>query len=286
MNVLFVEKSPQLQQRLGLGLGELGYRVDTVSSGEEALARASTHAYDLIILDLMLPQESNLLVLHEIREQDREIEILVLSTQEQIHDRVTALIQGADDYLVKPFSCDELHARIQELVHRQSTDFTPLASPDDPDSQAPRYLDRLIANLLQLCGKEPGEIELVISEVKLAVLLRKISRALCHKAGEREVSLCLPSGRLPTLLVDAKWIEHLLTNLVFNAISRSRPGSVVNVLVHPGEERCAIEIESFCSQSYDLSLIEAYAAYLNMKVGVHVNDDNHAVIRLSNLKMV
>jgi DNA-binding response OmpR family regulator len=66
----------------------------------------------------MLPTEFSLLVLPEIREFNRDVEILILSARDQFRDRVTALIQGADDYLVKPFSFDELYARIDELLRR------------------------------------------------------------------------------------------------------------------------------------------------------------------------
>ncbi len=286
MQVLLVENSVTLQTSLGSGLRKLGYAIDIVADGVEAIARASSRDYDIIILDLILPKESSLLILHEIRESDRDVEILILSTRDQIHDRVTALIQGADDYLVKPFSLDDLHARIQELVRRKSAELAPSAEADDPSSRSPRYLDRLIANLLRLCANERGDIELVISEVKLAVLLRKVSLGLRLKASEHGVTLRLPSDRLPKLLIDAKWMEHLLSNLVFNAISLSQPGTEINLRVQPGEEHCAIEIESAFSQTFDLSLIESCAAYLNLQVGVCVTPDKRSIIRLSNLKMV
>ncbi len=286
MQVLLVENSVTLQTSLGSGLRKLGYAIDIVADGVEAIARASSRDYDIIILDLILPKESSLLILHEIRESDRDVEILILSTRDQIHDRVTALIQGADDYLVKPFSLDDLHARIQELVRRKSAELAPSAEADDPSSRSPRYLDCLIANLLRLCANERGDIELVISEVKLAVLLRKVSLGLRLKASEHGVTLRLPRDRLPKLLIDAKWMEHLLSNLVFNAISLSQPGTEINLRVQTGEEHCAIEIESAFSQTFDLSLIESCAAYLNLQVGVCVTPDKRSIIRLSNLKMV
>jgi len=112
MKVLVVVDSAKLQISLSSGLQDLGYTVDVVADGSEAIAYASSGEYDIIILDLTLPKNSSLLVLHELRESNREVEILILSQPDQIHDRVTGLIQGADDYLVKPFSIDDLHARI------------------------------------------------------------------------------------------------------------------------------------------------------------------------------
>jgi len=119
MKVLLVEDSAKLSTSLSAELKEFGYLVDVVDDAAAAISHSSERSYDIIILDLMLPKESSLLVLHEIRELDREVEILILSTQNQIHDRVTALIQGADDYMVHPFSINDLHDRIQSLVkHR------------------------------------------------------------------------------------------------------------------------------------------------------------------------
>jgi len=120
MKVLVVEHSLEAENSLGTGLESLGYVVDVVAEGAEAITLASRNNYDIIILDLMLPKESSLLALHEIRELDPNVDILILSTPEQIHDRVTALIQGADDYLVKPFSIDDLHASIQSLLRRKA----------------------------------------------------------------------------------------------------------------------------------------------------------------------
>ena len=120
MKALVIEHSPDSKISLCAGLKSLGYAVDTVKDGIEATTFASCNNYDVIILDLILPKGSNLLVLHEIRELDCNVKILILSTPEQIHDRVTALIQGADDYLIKPVSVDDLHASIQSLLRRKA----------------------------------------------------------------------------------------------------------------------------------------------------------------------
>jgi len=118
MKVLLIEDTDEQQSLIGAGLQESGYSVDRVCDGNEAITRATSQAYDLIILDLKLSRDSSLLMLHEIRELNRDVDILILSSREQIPDRVTALIQGADDYLVKPFSADDLLARIETLLNR------------------------------------------------------------------------------------------------------------------------------------------------------------------------
>jgi DNA-binding response OmpR family regulator len=149
MKVLVVEHSPESKISLGAGLESLGYAVDVVTDGAEVITFTSCNNYDVIILDLMLPKESSLLALHKIRELDRNVDILILSTPEQIHDRVTALIQGADDYLVKPFSVDDLHASIQSLLRRK-VNSEPGRDQVSVTADASTHLNRLIENLLKL----------------------------------------------------------------------------------------------------------------------------------------
>ncbi len=311
MKVLMVEDSVKLQTSLSTGLQEFGYWVDVVAEGTQAITYASSRDYDVIILDLMLPKESSLLVLHEIREMDRDVEILILATRDQIHDRVTALIQGADDYLVKPFSCDDLHARIQSLVRRRVNPKSPINDPGD-STDSSTHLNRLIENLLKMCQCDHGEIELVISEIKLSKLLNRACSKLGKPAEKKDIVLRLPTKKLPTLLVDAKWMEHLLANLVTTAISHSPVGSEIGIGLQAGTEYCALEIEHPMSKSltseelkimikefYDntttdendgslarFSLVKSYADLMNLKLNVSIENDNRFRIRVSNIKIV
>jgi DNA-binding response OmpR family regulator len=311
MKVLVIEDSTKLQTSLGAGLRALGYQVDVVANSQQAIAYASDHEYDIIILDLMLPKDSSLLVLHEIRESNREVEILILSARDQIHDRVTALIQGANDYLVKPFSFDELHQRIQGLVQRK---LDPAASGDSPDisTDASTRLNRMIQNLLSLCQCKHGEIELVISEVKLADLLGRVCLGLGKKVGQKDVTLRLPTQKLPKLLVDAKWMEHLLANLLSNAIRNSPVGAEINIRFLADSSYCALEIENqmseplcsdevktmfknFCRRANDdettdpialLSLVKSHADCMNLGLDAVITAQSLLKIRLSNIKIV
>jgi DNA-binding response OmpR family regulator len=112
MKVLVVEDCAGGRSAIREFLQRRSCRVEMVCDEGEAIARAAQDLYDLIILDLMQPSASSLLLLHELRQLNRDSRILVLSTPEQIGERVTALIQGADDYLVKPFTAEELYAHI------------------------------------------------------------------------------------------------------------------------------------------------------------------------------
>ena len=285
MKALLIEDPARSENSLERGMRELGYAVDAVADSLQAIACAAQRRYDIVILDLMLPKESSLRVLHEIRESNPDVEILILSTRDQIHDRVTALIQGADDYLVKPFSVDELHARIQQLLRRKAKWQTPAVA--DLETEKPqRYLDNLIGSLLNLCGNECAEIELVISEVKLADMLQRVCAALERATVNKHVSLRLPTGRLPTLLVDARWMEHMLSSLLFDAVAHSPAGAEISIRVSHDRERCRIDIESEADQAFDLTLVSTYGGYLNLGVSSCFYRTRRHRVSVSNIKIV
>ncbi len=118
MHVLLVEDSHRLQESLRTGLQRCGYAVDVAGDGEAGLRYARHNAYDVIVLDLMLPRVDGLTVLQTLREEGSETQVLILTARDTVDDRVRGLRRGADDYLVKPFSFDELLARIEALVRR------------------------------------------------------------------------------------------------------------------------------------------------------------------------
>jgi DNA-binding response OmpR family regulator len=118
MRLLLVEDSVRLQAYVGKGLRQAGYAVDLAADGEEGLWLATENAYDVIILDIMLPKLDGMAVLQRLRAAGRDTHVLLLTAKDTIRDRVFGLGQGADDYLVKPFAFEELLARIQALARR------------------------------------------------------------------------------------------------------------------------------------------------------------------------
>jgi two-component system OmpR family response regulator len=118
MHVLLIEDSTRLQESLRTGLQRCGYAVDGATDGEEGLRYARNNPYDVIVLDLMLPKIDGLTVLRRLREAGHQTHVLILTARDTVDDRVQGLRDGADDYLVKPFSFDELLARIEALVRR------------------------------------------------------------------------------------------------------------------------------------------------------------------------
>ena len=119
MHVLLVEDSRRLQKSLRTGLQRCGYAVDAVDDGESGLRYARHNHYDVIILDVMLPKIDGLSVLRMLRKEGNETHVLILTARSTVDDRVHGLRDGADDYLAKPFSFDELLARIEALVRRK-----------------------------------------------------------------------------------------------------------------------------------------------------------------------
>ena len=120
MRVLIVEDEEKLAQSLKKGLEKEGYAVDYVMDGEAGQRRieVSHKDYDAVVLDLMLPKKDGFEVAKAVRSADIKIPILVLTARDATDDKVQALDAGADDYLVKPFSIQELMARLRALLRR------------------------------------------------------------------------------------------------------------------------------------------------------------------------
>ena len=120
MRILLIEDEPRLSEALTYILKKNKYGVDTAFDGETGQAMAETEVYDLIILDRMLPRKEGVILLRELRNQGINTPVLLLTAKDSIQDRIEGLDAGADDYLVKPFSTDELLARLRALGRRRS----------------------------------------------------------------------------------------------------------------------------------------------------------------------
>lgn len=118
VRVLLVEDSVSLQNSVSQGLREHGYAVDVVGDGQRAIIHGVTTDYDVIVLDLMLPEVDGLTVLRRLREKRVASCVLLLTARDTVDDRVLGLRSGADDYLIKPFAFAELLARVGSLARR------------------------------------------------------------------------------------------------------------------------------------------------------------------------
>lgn len=118
MRLLLVEDDEMLGESLQKGIIDEGYVVDWVKSADEGSFAIQSAIYDLLMLDLGLPDYSGLEVVKKIRNQNNKVPIIIITAKDTIQDRVIGLDVGADDYLIKPFSLDELFARFRAIFRR------------------------------------------------------------------------------------------------------------------------------------------------------------------------
>lgn len=117
MRILVVEDDPILLDSVAQSLRESGYAVDEANNGADGFFKANTWDYDAIVLDWMLPEMNGIELLRQLRKK-KKTPVLLLTARDAVSDRVTGLDQGADDYLVKPYSLSELLARVRSLIRR------------------------------------------------------------------------------------------------------------------------------------------------------------------------
>jgi len=118
VKLLIIEDEKPLQTALAKGFHKLEYTVDTASDGEEALELFFSNTYALVVLDLNLPKLDGMEVLREIRMDNKELPVLILSARSEVEDKIAGFDEGANDYLAKPFHFGELEARARALLRR------------------------------------------------------------------------------------------------------------------------------------------------------------------------
>ena len=131
MRILVVEDEKKVAGFIKKGLEEEGYAIDVAFDGSEGLLMALDEVHDLIILDINLPKMNGLMVLQEFRKNQGKTPVLLLTVRAAIEDKVLGLDTGADDYLTKPFSFQELLARIRALLRRRVDAVSPLIQVSD-----------------------------------------------------------------------------------------------------------------------------------------------------------
>ncbi len=118
MRILVIEDDPEIRSCLETSLQSENFAVDSTESGEIGSYMARVNEYDIVLLDYILPKKNGLEVCSEIRAAGKKMPILLLSVKNEVHDKVTLLDAGVDDYVTKPFSFNELMARIRALFRR------------------------------------------------------------------------------------------------------------------------------------------------------------------------
>jgi two-component system OmpR family response regulator len=174
VRVLVVEDHADMAQLLGLGLREAGLAVDVLTTGEDAVSMATEYDYDAIVLDVILPGIDGIEACRRIRQAGRGTPVLLLTARDAVRDRVLGLDAGADDYLTKPFSFEELLARLRALIRRGPSERSPTLEVEDLTLDPGAYRVERAGREIDLTAKEfalleyfmrhPGE---VLSRTKL-----------------------------------------------------------------------------------------------------------------------
>jgi DNA-binding response OmpR family regulator len=159
LRILLVEDNRRLSNSLRMTLQDDGYAVDTAFNGLDGEEMGLTTSYDVIILDIMLPEKDGLEVCHALRDQRISTPILMLTARDALEDRVDGLDSGADDYLVKPFEVEELRARLRALLRRGSNNKSGLLQVADLTLDPARHTVQRAGQPVELTAKEFSLLE-------------------------------------------------------------------------------------------------------------------------------
>jgi heavy metal response regulator len=159
MRILVVEDEQAIAEFIVQGLTESGYAVDLAADGAECLHWAAIAEYDVIVLDVMLPDQDGLAVCAELRQRGLRAPVLMVTARDAVEDRVAGLDSGADDYLIKPFAFAELLARIRALLRREPAFKGTLLQVADLEMNTASHIVRRGDRPISLTSKEYSLLE-------------------------------------------------------------------------------------------------------------------------------
>lgn len=162
MRILIVEDDPTIADAIKQGLAQESFAADIAYDGEEGFAMACMIAYDLLILDIMLPGMDGLEITRRLRSIPTPTRILILSAKDKADDKIAGLNLGADDYLAKPFSFGELLARVQSLLRRPANDLGNILYTGDLSLDITSHIVRRGDHNVKLSAKEFAILEYLL----------------------------------------------------------------------------------------------------------------------------
>ena len=165
MRILLVEDEPKVSGFVERGLTAEHYAVDVIPDGRDGLEMAETYAYDLIILDLMLPRMDGSQVLQRIRRNDTYVPVLILTARDALEDKVKLFESGADDYLTKPFAFAELLVRCKALLRRGPVNRSNTLTVGDLELDRLTQQIRRSGKRIELTAKEYSLLEYLMQNV-------------------------------------------------------------------------------------------------------------------------
>ena len=186
MKILLAEDEQQLSRVLETAMTHEGYQVDTAFDGQEAVDLAKGNAYDLMILDIMMPVKTGIEALKEIRQTGNTTHVIMLTAMSEVDDKVTGLDAGADDYLTKPFSLKELLARLRSMSRRVAT-FTPNLLQIGQTSLNVGEHELISSNSIRLAGKESKMMEVLMLNAQKSLSTQEIFRHVWSKDEDKDL---------------------------------------------------------------------------------------------------
>lgn len=170
-----VEDEKRLSHYIKKGLEEQGYAVDQTYDGEEGLYLAKEEAYDVIILDVMLPKMNGMDVCRNLRKDNRNMPVIMLTARSETEDKIEGLDCGADDYLTKPFVFDELRARIHAVLRRSYKQASNSLSVADLEVDPSKHTAKRGGREIKLTPKEFSILELLLLKKNSVVTRTQIT---------------------------------------------------------------------------------------------------------------
>ncbi|BBA50763.1 response regulator transcription factor [uncultured Fusobacterium sp.] len=174
MRVLVVEDEKYMNRIISKKLKVEGYSVDSCYDGEEALNYIKSTSYDIIIMDIMMPQKNGYEVLKEIRHEGNSVPVLFLTAKDALEDRVKGLDLGADDYLVKPFHFEELMARIRVMIRRSHGKVSNQLQIADLILDINAHIVKRNNNFIELSAKEFAILEYMMQNAGIVLSREKL----------------------------------------------------------------------------------------------------------------
>ena len=178
MRLLFIEDNERLAKFACVGLAESGLAADAVHTAEDALAAFRAQKYDLVLLDLGLPDRDGLLLLNDIRTLNKHTPVLILTAREALEDRLKGLNGGADDYLLKPFAIEELVARVRALLRRPGQSLGTILSAGNLALNSETRTATVAGDAIRLTKRELDLLEQLLRVVGNAVTKESIESRL------------------------------------------------------------------------------------------------------------
>lgn len=183
MRILVVEDERKVAKALKDGLESEHYEVTVAHTGEEGFFLVNEQAFDLVVLDVMLPGRDGLEVLETLRKRGMQTPVLILTARDSLPDRVAGLDRGADDYLVKPFALPELLARIRALLRRGRVDQVPKLKFEDLEMDIATRRTTRSGEAVELTVREFEMLEYLLRHQGRVVSREMLARDVWKEAG-------------------------------------------------------------------------------------------------------